>query len=291
MLHARPVVVLDVLLDLALLAALGRLVDRHHDLAAVPHDGRHQRRVLGADLLVVEVHELGEAHHVGVEVDPRVELATGDVADDVVDGDEANVGANVGVGEFVVGVPGLEGGAAVTQAVDERVHRLAIGGDLGELEVAVLVVLDPRLAHAAGATSEGGRVGGSGVVDEPGEVVDPVSVAAHVIGDRRVGLQRPRHDPADVALFEDVAGLVAPSSLRAGIAGAAEPEVRHQEAGGGASVADPELDAVPTEEMAGRCVPAGRRDGGVGGAHPRSKPDDDRCGQHRSRLLSTLSMQ
>ena len=130
-------------------------------------------------------------------------------------------------------------------------HRLAVGGDLGEFEVAPLVVrvvvLDPRLAHAAGAAGEGGVVRRRGVVDEPGEVVDAVAVAAHVIGDRRVGVQRAGHDPADVALFEDVAGLVAPPGLRAGIAGAAEPEVRHQEAGRGAGIADPELDAVPAE--------------------------------------------
>ena len=36
-LHAGSVVVLDVLLDLALLAPVGRLVDRHHDLRAPSH--------------------------------------------------------------------------------------------------------------------------------------------------------------------------------------------------------------------------------------------------------------
>ena len=225
-LHAGAVVVLDVLLDLALLETLGRFVDRHHDLAAVPHHRRHQRRVLGADLLVVEVQQLGEAHHVGVEVDPRVELALGDVADDVVDGDEADVGADVRVGELVVGVPRLECRTAVAQTVDERVHRLAVGGHLGQFEVAVLVTLDPRLAHAARPAGEGGRIGSGGIVDEPGEIVNAVAVAAHVIGDRRVGRQGAGHDPADVALFEDVARLVAPPGLRTGIAGAAEAEVR-----------------------------------------------------------------
>src|SRR5439155_23660225 len=59
-LHAGGAVVVEVLLDLALVTAGGRLVDRHHDAAAVPHHGRHQRRVLGTDLLVVEVGQLVE---------------------------------------------------------------------------------------------------------------------------------------------------------------------------------------------------------------------------------------
>ena len=183
-------------------------------------------------------------------------------------------GPTFGLGRLLVGVARLERRAAVAQAVDERVHRLAVRGDLGEFEVAMLVVvLDPRLAHAARPAGEGGRVGRGGVVDEPGEVVNAVAVAAHVIGDRRVGRQGAGHDEADVALFEDVARLVAPTGLRAGVAGAAEAEVRHQEAGGGAGVADPELDAVPAEKVPRRRVAGVRRGEGVSGAHPRSKPD------------------
>ncbi len=117
-------------------------------------------------------------------------------------------------------------------------------------------MLDPRLAHAARAAGDGGRVGSGGVVDEPGEVVDAVAVAAHVIGDRRVGREGAGHDEADVALLEHVARLVAPTGLGTGVAGAAEAEVRHQEPGGCAGVADPELDAVPAEKVPGRRVGA-----------------------------------
>ena len=53
---------------------------------AVPHDRRHQRRVLGADLVVVEVQQLAEPEHLAVEAHPVVEPALLDVADDVVDG-------------------------------------------------------------------------------------------------------------------------------------------------------------------------------------------------------------
>src|SRR4051794_3340388 len=45
-LHAGAAVEVEVLLDLALLAAVGRLVDRQDHRGSVPHHRRHQRRVL-----------------------------------------------------------------------------------------------------------------------------------------------------------------------------------------------------------------------------------------------------
>ena len=55
-LHAGPAVVIEIFLNLALPPALGRLVDRELDgLRIVGHHDTHQRRVLGGDILVVEV--------------------------------------------------------------------------------------------------------------------------------------------------------------------------------------------------------------------------------------------
>ena len=85
-LAAGRAIPVEVLLDLALLLARRRLVDRELDPAvAVGHDLRHQRRILGVDDLVVVVDQLGEAEHVAVEVDELVHLAEPDVADAVVD--------------------------------------------------------------------------------------------------------------------------------------------------------------------------------------------------------------
>ena len=85
-LRAGVEVVVEELLDLALLLARRRLVDRELDPAvAVGHDLRHQRRVLGVDDLVVVVDELGEAEDVAVVVDELVHVAELDVADAVVD--------------------------------------------------------------------------------------------------------------------------------------------------------------------------------------------------------------
>src|SRR6476619_5799133 len=59
MLDAGATVVIEVLLDLALPAPLGWLVDWELDPpGAVLHHLAHQRRVLSADILVVEVDEL-----------------------------------------------------------------------------------------------------------------------------------------------------------------------------------------------------------------------------------------
>ena len=93
-LHARPVVELQVLLDLALPLALGRLVDRELDLPlAVRHHLGHESRVLGRDVLVREVRELREPEDARVEVDPLVHTAELDVAHNVVDRDQADAGA------------------------------------------------------------------------------------------------------------------------------------------------------------------------------------------------------
>ncbi len=100
------------------------------------------------------------------------------------------------------------------------------------------------------------------VVDQPGEIVHPVAVLAHVLGDRRVRLERTRHHEADVTLLQHVARLLPTTGLGPGVPGAAEAERRHQEPGRGAGVAHPELDAVPALEVPGRRIdgrPIGER--------------------------------
>ena len=145
MLHTGRAVVVEILLDLAAAAAVGGLVDRHHDPVAVPHDGRLQRRELGRDLVGTEVGEAPEPEHALVELDPGRELAPPDVADDMVDAGEPDCGP-------VVGERGrrLETGSeetAVRVALDERVHRVAVGRDLGRHEPAVGAVEGSRRAH------------------------------------------------------------------------------------------------------------------------------------------------
>ena len=254
MLHAGRPVVVEVLLDLALAPPVGGLVDGQHDLVVVPHDGRHQRRVLGGDLVVVEVDEGVEAEHLVVVVDPLVEVALLDVAHDVVEAGEADLGARGGR-ELRRPEPGGEL-AGVAAAVEERVHRLAVGADGGVVDGAELVGVDGGRALGQRAAVERGGVRRLGVVDEEADVAHAVPVGAHVLGDRRVGRQRAGDHEADAPLLQHVRHTVAPAGLGPRVGHDLEPERRHQEPAEGSGVADPPFDVVDPPER-GRCGPAG----------------------------------
>src|SRR4029077_19497847 len=131
-------VVVEELLDLALLLAGRRLVDRELDPAvAVGHDLRHQGRVLGVDDLVVVVDELGEAEDVAVEVDELVHVAELDVADAVVDLEEREAGGSPG---WLLDLAEARRERAMeVLAIDERVDDLAVGVDRAPAKQPVLV--------------------------------------------------------------------------------------------------------------------------------------------------------
>ena len=175
-LHAGRAVEVEVLLDLALAATLGRLVDRQHDLVVVPDDRRHERGVLGGDLLVVEVGELVEAEHVAVVGDPVVEVALLDVGDDVVEPGDADVGPD---GADEVGRLELRGErTGVGGAVEEGVDGVAVGPDGGVVDDAVRRPRPwPAPAATVGAAGQRGVVGAGDVVDEEADVADAVAVA------------------------------------------------------------------------------------------------------------------
>src|SRR5690606_13699630 len=98
-------------------------------------------------------------------------------------------------GQQVLGVvAGLEAVAPPPGPVDEGVHGLAVGTDLGQDHLPVVVGLDPGFAHRPGPPSHGGLVGGARVVDQPGQVVDAVAVEPYVLGDGRIGVERAGDD-------------------------------------------------------------------------------------------------
>ena len=105
-LHAGAAVVVEVLGDLALAQAVGRLVDRLHDLAAVPHHGRTQRGELGRDRFLAEVLQLAETPHPVVPRDPFGEPAVLDVGDDVVEAGEPDRRAEREAGSAAGSKPG-----------------------------------------------------------------------------------------------------------------------------------------------------------------------------------------
>ncbi len=118
-------VVVEELLDLALLLAGRRLVDRELDPPVpVRHDLAHQRRIVGVDHLVVVVDELGEAEDVPVVVDEAVHVAEPDVADAVIDLEQALAGR--GRRRLRDPVIARRERAVVVGAVDEGVNHLAV---------------------------------------------------------------------------------------------------------------------------------------------------------------------
>ena len=241
-LDAGAAVEVEVLLDLGLAAAFGGLVDGELDVAvAVGHDLRHERGVFGGDVVVVEVLVEAEAHDVAVEVDPLVHGVPADVADDVVDVEEADGAGDV---VFFDGLVAGEEGAGVVGAVDEGVDGVAVGGDAGGGDAAVGVGEVGGLLDAAGAAAGGFEPGLAGVVDPEGDGVDTVAVLVDVAGDLGVGAEGGGEDEADLALLEDVAGAVALAGLGAGVGDERHAEGGAVEVGGLTGVADVELDVV-----------------------------------------------
>ena len=191
--------------------------------------------------------QLGEAEHVAVVVDESVHLAELDVADTVIDLEQRQAGR----GRSRVLHPPIAGRerAVVVAPVDERVQDLAVRPDRGLPERAVLAAIElGRDKRRDGAARGRLAPGQFDVADGEGDVVHPVAVFAHVLGDLAVGSQgRREHDP-DVVLDHDVAGPVADLRL--------EPAERDRgEAPQGpvigrrlARVADPELDVVDAVE-------------------------------------------
>jgi hypothetical protein len=245
-LDAGALVEVEVLLDLRLAAAFGGLVDGELDVAvAVGHDLRHEGGVLGGDVVVVEVLIEREAHHFGVEVDPLVHGVPADVADDVVDVEEAD-----GVCYVILfdGLVAGEEGSRVVGTVDEGVDGVAVGGDAGGGDAAVGVGEFFRLLDAAGSPAGGFEPGLAGVVDPESDGADAVAVLVDVAGDVGVGAQGGGEDEADFALLEDVAGAVALTGLGAGVGDERHAKGGAVEVGCLAGVADVELYVVGTFE-------------------------------------------
>src|SRR5581483_8890382 len=246
-LRAGAVIELEVLLDLALALALGRLVDRELDLPlAVGHHLRHQRGVLGRDVFVAEVDHLRHPEDAFVELDPVLHPAELHVSDDVIERQQPD--AAVAVPRCRACDVARQVRALVGMTVDERVHDIAVRRDGGELDGAELILDRLRLEHSARAALHRLPVGLLGVRHAQRDVLDAVAVHVREVADLVPAPQRARHDEANVVLLEDVARAVAHSRLGARVRGAAEAERVLVVVRGLLRVSDPELDVIPTVE-------------------------------------------
>jgi hypothetical protein len=188
-LHARPAVELQVLVDLALALAERRLVQRElHLLVAVRDHLAHQRGVLGGDVGADELLHVLEAHHLVVEGDPGVHLAQLHVADDVVDGLEQPL-LRRGDQRRPLDEAGQEG-AAVGGPLDQGVPRLAVRRDGGRDDLAGLVLGQVRLGQTHGTALDRHVVRPRGVRHAQRDVDDAVAVPRDVVAHGRAGDDR-----------------------------------------------------------------------------------------------------
>ena len=135
--------------------------------------------------------------------------------------------------------------ARVVAAVDERVDRVAVGGDRRQLDAAELVLDHVGLGDAARAALDGLTVGSGRVGDGQGDVLDAVAVLEHMLRDLVVAVESGGEDEADVALLDHVGRAVADAGLGPRVRGQVEAERVLVEVGGLLGVADPELEVIP----------------------------------------------
>ncbi len=139
---------------------------------------------------------------------------------------------------------------------------LAVGGDGGEDDRAVLVLQLVRLGDALRALLDGVRVRGARVRDLDGQVDDAVAVRGHVLGEEVApGAARLDHggeDEAGGAALQHVTGGLAAAVLRSGVG-----DQPHAEGGGVVvrrllGVAHGEDDRVHSLDREGVVLPGGR---------------------------------
>ena len=125
MLHAGSAIEIQVLFYLGFSLALRGLVDRKaYLLISVRHDFRHQRRVFGRDVLIIEMLKHAKTHNVSVEFNPAVHLSPAHVADHVIDIEKPGRATD----EIVSGhsLKSRQESSVVRAALDKRMHGIAI---------------------------------------------------------------------------------------------------------------------------------------------------------------------
>lgn len=151
--------------------------------------------------------------------------------------------------------------AVVPRALDEGVAGLAVGGDGGEYDGAVLVLQLVRLGQRAGAVADGVLVRGAGVRDLDGEVDDAVTVLGHMAGQEVApgggGLDDRGEDEPGGAVLQDVRRRLAAARLRSGVGDEPHAEGRGVVVRGLFGVAHGKDDRVHSLDREGVCLPGG----------------------------------
>ena len=163
-LHAGAGIEIEILFDLRFLLAFGRLVDGElHVAVAVGHHLRHQRRVLGGDVLVVEVLVEREAHDARRRTSTHSSISCQPTLPTMWSMWSRPIGR--ATGSLLDGAKAGKKRAGVVVALDKCVDRVAIGANARQDDLSVLVGQDIRLGHADGAATGGFAPCATGVVD------------------------------------------------------------------------------------------------------------------------------
>jgi len=265
-LDTSTAIVLAVLGDLGFLLTHGRLVDGHLDLlGGIGHDNRAKGRVLGVDLRVIDRPEAVETKLLLVHLACLEHLTIGLVADAVVNVVETDDGEDLierihEAGETVTGqeetlvFDGIRefGLTIVVGALDKGVVGVAIGGNGGHPDGAVLILLLVGGTNRLGALLDSTVVDGMNIINSKGNISDTVAVEGEVVGELLVvGVQRRLEDEGDPILTDNVRADIAGSSLKTAVSNVLETEASGVEGGSLLGIADPEDDVVESIVVAG----------------------------------------
>src|SRR5579862_7070901 len=246
-LHTGTVIILQVFLDLRFALALSRLVDgKFHALVAIAHHLRHQGRVLRADVLVVEMLEQAEAHHIAIEIHPAVHLVPTYVAHHVVDMFQPYRAAHRV--RLVDGNKAREKRPAIILSLDKTMDRFAVRGNGGDADFAMLVAQRFRGPHAGRSALSGLAVSGFGVIHPQRYIVDAIAVLEQVRGNRVIGRERRSQHEANLILLEQIGSLAAHAGFGTAVGGELHTESRAVEMRGLLGVADVKFDIVGSIE-------------------------------------------
>ncbi len=218
MLHPRSAVKLQILLDLRFLPPLRRLVDRKlHPPIPIRHHLRHQRRIFRADVVIVEMLVQLEPHHVAIKIHPPVHLPPTHVAHHVVDMHQPHRPRHRVLRHRFIP---WKKHAAIPGPLDERMHRISVRGDRRRPHFPLLVLMNRRRLDRSPATPRRLPPRPLRVVHPQRDRLHSVPMQLHMLGDRRIRLQRRRQHEANLVLLHHIRSPVPRPRLR--------PAIRHQ---------------------------------------------------------------
>jgi hypothetical protein len=217
MLHPGRLVEVEVLLDLTLLLAFSRFVDRELDHSpSTLHDLRHQRGVLGGDGIVIEVLQHRERKDPLVELHPFVHLAEFDVRNDMIDRVEARAACDRVRARLEPWVWAF--------TLDQRMDSVPICLDRGDHHSTALVLDYLRWVMRRCTVFKRHGIGSACIGNGKPDVSQSWPVELDVFGDLVVSILGTGHDELDLVGSQQIGGAVGHTCLWPPVSDDLKPE-------------------------------------------------------------------